>query len=98
MSIPPRLTESEVAERLPTVPEWGVVNGALHRVFAFADFIGAMRFVNQVAVAAEKAAHHPDMNIRYNKVTLGFTTHDSGGLTALDFDGARSADGFLSVE
>ena len=92
----PRLTESEVAELLPTVPEWRVIGGVLTRRFAFADFAGAMRFVNRVAGAAEAADHHPDMNIRYNKVTLGFTTHDSGGLTALDFDGARSADGFLS--
>ena len=51
-----------------------------------------MKFVNAVAKAAEKACHHPDIDIRWNKVTLALTTHDAGGLTEKDFDLARKFD------
>ncbi|MBC8138839.1 MAG: 4a-hydroxytetrahydrobiopterin dehydratase, partial [Fibrella sp.] len=62
------------------------------RTFSFADFVAAMRFVNSVADAAEEANHHPDIDIRYDKVTLGLVTHDAGGITKNDFALAGKAD------
>jgi 4a-hydroxytetrahydrobiopterin dehydratase len=88
-----KLSTTEIATRLGTVPSWQVFEGSeLVRLFHFADFRAAMRFVNLVADAAEAAGHHPDIDIRYNKVRLGLVTHDAGGLTAKDFDLAVAAD------
>ena len=81
----PRLTDEEIAGHLAAVPEWAREGGAMARTFAFGSFRRAMGFAAQVADAAEDADHHPDMDIRYRKVTLRLTTHDSGGLTARDF-------------
>ena len=61
------------------------------RQFQFADFLGSIAFVNSVAQVAEAAGHHPDIDIRYNKVRLALTTHDAGGITAKDFDLAAKA-------
>jgi 4a-hydroxytetrahydrobiopterin dehydratase len=67
-------------------------NGELTRTFTFADFRAALGFVNRVGELAEAAGHHPDIDIRYNKVRLGLVTHDSGGITAKDFDLAGKID------
>jgi len=64
----------------------------IHRTYQFKDFPAAMKFVNAVARAAEKAWHHPDIDIRWNKVTLALTTHDAGGLTEKDFSLAAKFD------
>jgi 4a-hydroxytetrahydrobiopterin dehydratase len=79
-----RLTDAEVQERLARLPGWKLEGAAIQRVYQFKDFLGAMAFVNQLAELAEAAGHHPDIDIRYNKVTLGLTTHDAGGLTEND--------------
>jgi 4a-hydroxytetrahydrobiopterin dehydratase len=89
------LTAQEVASRLNAVPEWKIEEGMLTRTFVFMDFVAALIFVNRVAECAEKAAHHPDIDIRYNHVRLGLATHDAGGLTAKDFDFAVVADGLI---
>jgi 4a-hydroxytetrahydrobiopterin dehydratase len=86
------LSGPEVAVRLAGVPQWRAVGASIMRIFEFTDFPAAMRFVNRVADAAERAWHHPDMDIRWNKVALTLTTHDSGGLTAKDFDLAAEFD------
>ena len=62
------------------------------RLFQFKDFPAAIQFVNRLADLAEKAFHHPDIDIRWNKVSLFLTTHDSGGLTRKDFDLAGKID------
>ncbi len=82
----PALTPDEAARRMPTVPGWRLEGDALRRTFAFADFRAAIAFVNEVADKAEAADHHPDIDIRYDHVTLTLTTHDEGGLTVQDFD------------
>jgi 4a-hydroxytetrahydrobiopterin dehydratase len=64
----------------------------MRRTFEFADFGEAMGFVTTVALAAESADHHPDIDIRWNKVTLVLSTHSEGTLTGLDADLARAAD------
>ena len=87
----PPLSEKDISTRLGAVPSWQIERGELVRRFQFADFRAAMAFVNKVADAAESAQHHPDIDIRYNKVRLALVTHDAGGLTAKDFDLAAEA-------
>ena len=65
---------------------------SLQRTFAFADFLAAMAFVESIAAAAEAQGHHPDILIRYSKVTLTLSTHEAGGLTNKDFALAASID------
>jgi 4a-hydroxytetrahydrobiopterin dehydratase len=80
-----KLTPSEIKSALATVPAWRKTGSAIARTFEFADFLAAIKFVNAAARAAEKANHHPDIDIRWNKVTLTLSTHDAGGLTSKDF-------------
>lgn len=76
---------------MSSVLGWSRNGDLIERTFVFPDFIASMRFVNQMAAEAERTQHHPDILIKYNKVTLGYSTHDAGGLTLKDFDGAISA-------
>jgi 4a-hydroxytetrahydrobiopterin dehydratase len=85
------LSQAEIETRLGAVPGWKVESGELTRTFQFKDFRAAMAFVNKLADAAETAGHHPDIDIRYNKVRLALVTHDAGGITANDFDLASKA-------
>jgi 4a-hydroxytetrahydrobiopterin dehydratase len=86
----PALAQAEAAARLSSLPGWQILGGELTRTFAYADFRAALAFVNKVGDLAEEAGHHPDIDIRYNKVRLGLVTHDAGGLTGKDFDLAGS--------
>ncbi len=79
-----RLTESEIESGMARLPGWQRRGSEITRTFAFADFKGSMAFVNRVAGLADAADHHPDIDIRYSKVTLTLTTHDASGLTARD--------------
>jgi 4a-hydroxytetrahydrobiopterin dehydratase len=88
----PILTASEVQDRLRGLPRWRHENGEIVRDAVFPDFVSAMNFVNAVAEQAELAGHHPDIDIRYNKVRLALVSHDAGGLTPRDFDLAASID------
>lgn len=87
------LSPMEIRAALPAIPEWRRRGRTVSRTFRFEDFVSAMRFVNAVARLAEQAQHHPDIDIRWNEVTLALTTHDAGGLTQRDFDLARQCDG-----
>jgi len=86
------LTDHEINSRLVTVPDWQIESGELVRTFLFKDFRASLAFVNKVGDLAEAAGHHPDIDIRYNKVRLALVTHDAGGITQKDFDLAASAD------
>jgi 4a-hydroxytetrahydrobiopterin dehydratase len=88
----PPLSPSEINSRLSSVPDWQIESGELVRTFLFRDFRASLAFVNQVGELAEKAGHHPDIDIRYNKVRLALVTHDAGGISQKDFDLAREAD------
>jgi 4a-hydroxytetrahydrobiopterin dehydratase len=79
------LNESQILERLARLPGWQRRGSEITRTWSFADFKGSMAFVGRVAELAEAANHHPDIDIRYSKVTLTLTTHDAYGLTARDF-------------
>ena len=65
---------------------WQIESGELTKTFNFKDFLSAIDFVNQIAKIAEDAGHHPDIDIRYNKVRIALMTHDAGGLTEKDFE------------
>jgi 4a-hydroxytetrahydrobiopterin dehydratase len=86
------LSAEILQERLRSLPEWKLEGKEIVRRFEFPDFLAAMRFVNQVAEKAEKAGHHPDIDIRYNKVKLALISHDKGGLTERDVKMAREID------
>lgn len=86
------LTGPKLSARLASLPDWRVENGELVRTFACKDFLAALGFVNRVGERAEKAGHHPDIDIRYNRVRLALVTHDAGGLTEKDFALAGEAD------
>lgn len=87
-----RLTQAQVDAELAGLPAWNESGGAIQRTFTFAGFVEAMRFVNLLAAHAERVQHHPDMLVRYNKVTVSVSTHDAGGITAKDFALAHRAD------
>jgi 4a-hydroxytetrahydrobiopterin dehydratase len=87
-----RLDESGVAAALERTPGWERSGSEIRRTYRFRDFREALAFVNRVGDLAERAGHHPDIDIRYNTVTLALTTHDAGGLTSKDFDLARTID------
>ena len=88
----PTLSQAEIASRLTARPDWRIEHGELVRTFQFKTFPDAMVFVNKVAGMAEEANHHPDIDIRYNKVRLALVSHDAGGLTTKDFAIAAGAD------
>jgi len=87
-----KLNASEIKSALADTADWAKKGSAITRTFEFDDFAGAMKFVNSVAKLAEKANHHPDIDIRWNKVTLSLSTHDEGGLTSKDFELAKKID------
>lgn len=78
------LTDAEIQKALDSLEGWQQNGTAIQRVFRFPDFKMAMVFVNKVADAAEKANHHPDIDIRYNTVTMALVSHDAGGVTPRD--------------
>jgi len=88
----PTFSKSELRLQLERVPHWRLRRQVISRTYEFPDFAAALRFVNSIGRAAEKANHHPDIDIRWNKVTLALTTHDHGGLTLRDFDLAARCD------
>jgi 4a-hydroxytetrahydrobiopterin dehydratase len=87
----PPFSDAEISSRLKSLPDWKIESGELTRVFAFKDFLGSLDFVNKVGDLAEQAGHHPDIDIRYNRVRLALVTHDAGGVTTKDFDLAAAA-------
>jgi 4a-hydroxytetrahydrobiopterin dehydratase len=87
-----KLNAAKIKSALKSVPEWKKNGATILRTRQFKDFPAAIKFVNAVARLAEKAWHHPDIDIRWNKVTLTLTTHDVGGLSEEDFRLARQFD------
>jgi 4a-hydroxytetrahydrobiopterin dehydratase len=84
--------EAALERELAAVPAWQRQGQTISRTYEFADFAAAMQFVNAVAALAEAAQHHPDIDVRWNRVTLALTTHDAGGLTMKDVALARECD------
>ena len=78
------LNDAQIKQALPELAGWKQNGNAIEKNFEFADFKAAMAFVNKMADLAEQANHHPDIDIRYNKVKLSLVSHDSGGVTDRD--------------
>jgi 4a-hydroxytetrahydrobiopterin dehydratase len=77
--------------------DWQEQDNALVRVFEFESFPAAIAFVDRLAEAAESADHHPDIDIRYRKVTVRWTTHSAGAITAKDREMAELTSTFASA-
>jgi 4a-hydroxytetrahydrobiopterin dehydratase len=87
------LSDITIQRELGSLPGWARRGDVLTRLYSFRNFAESMAFVNRVADAAEAANHHPDIDIRYSKVTLTLSTHDAGGITQNDIDLAKAIDG-----
>ena len=85
-----RLTDDQVSERLGAVSGWSRVDDSITKTFEAPLFLEGIAFVQSVAEIAESRDHHPDIDIRYTRVTLTLSTHDMGGLTGLDFEVAEA--------
>jgi len=86
------LSSSDIKTEMKRIPEWEHEKKEIERTFEFDDFTQAIDFVNAVAEIAEEDEHHPDIDVRYNKVRLVLSTHSKGGLTERDFDLAEKID------
>jgi 4a-hydroxytetrahydrobiopterin dehydratase len=90
------LTETDIAQRLQSLPNWTRDGKNLKYTHEFKNFVEAVSFVNCLISPSEKAGHHPDIFISYNRVTISLTTHDAGGLTAQDFELAETISKLVS--
>ena len=86
------LSDIALQRELGGLPGWSRRGDVLTRTYQFRNFAESMDFVNRVADAAESADHHPDIDIRYSKVTLVLSTHSAGGITQKDLDLAKAID------
>jgi 4a-hydroxytetrahydrobiopterin dehydratase len=86
------LSNDEIDRSLTSLPNWERVGAEITRTVSFPDFLAGIRFVTRVAELAEKADHHPDIDIRYRTIRFTLSTHDEGGLTQKDIDMARQID------
>jgi len=89
------IEEDDLSSALKKCPEWELEKQSITRTVEFEEFMDAIDFVNDLAEIAEEAQHHPDITIRYTKVTLKLTTHDAGGLTELDIELAQRIDNLV---
>lgn len=90
--MPERLSPEQIQARLRALKGWELKESQIEKLFKCGDFRGAIRFVGQVADLAEAADHHPDVYIRFHRVTLILTTHSAKGLTENDFNLAEQID------
>lgn len=88
-----RLTDAQIATELAATPGWSRSGDALTRTFQFADFVTAFGFMASAALIAERMNHHPDWSNVYRTVNVTLSTHDAGGITALDVELARGMNG-----
>lgn len=87
-----KLTDDDIQTRLALLPDWAYTDDALIRTYVCASFPDAIAFVTRLAFDAEAADHHPDLLIRYSRVTVSWSTHSAGGVTEKDFAGVRQSD------
>lgn len=88
----PLLSDDEIRSALESLPGWTRQGDSLVKQFAFDGFPAAVAFVSRLVPGAEDADHHPDLTINYRRVTVAYSTHSRGGITAKDVVGARMAD------
>jgi 4a-hydroxytetrahydrobiopterin dehydratase len=88
----PLLSDIEIQRELGTLSGWSRKGDGITRTFAFDGFPAALAFAQKLVPIAEGMNHHPDIDIRYNKVTIRLSTHDKGGITEKDIAQARAID------
>jgi len=86
------LSRDDINAALRDLPGWRLDHGAIVKEFTFPGFPEAVAFVNRLVPGSEAADHHPDLAVSYRRVTVTFSTHSDGGVTAKDIAGARLAD------
>lgn len=89
------LSNAEIDDALSSLPEWSLDGSSITRTVELPTFPTAIQFVSRVATAAEAAGHHPDIDIRWRKLTFTLSTHSEGGLTSKDVDLAREIEKLL---
>lgn len=89
------LSNAEIDDALSSLPEWSLDGSSITRTVELPTFPAAIQFVSRVATAAEAAGHHPDIDIRWRKLTFTLSTHSEGGLTSKDVDLAREIEKLL---
>ncbi len=92
-----KLSSEDIQINLKSIPDWSLQDGEIVRTFAFQSFVQSLQFVNRVGELAESAGHHPDIDVRYDKVRLALVSHDAGGLTDKDFSLASGCDKIYST-
>jgi 4a-hydroxytetrahydrobiopterin dehydratase len=92
-----KMDDAQIILAMSSLRDWQRAGTVISRTYQFKDFPAALQFVNSVGDLAEQAQHHPDIDIRWNKVTLALTTHDAGGLTEKDFALAKQCDALAPV-
>jgi 4a-hydroxytetrahydrobiopterin dehydratase len=90
--MPERLSDIAIQRELGNLPGWSRRGEVITKTFQFRDFLTGIDFVSAVAKAADAADHHPDIDIRYTKVTCSLSTHSAGGITQKDLEMARKID------
>ena len=88
----PKLTTSQIENQISDLSGWTVQDEKLHKQYQFNSFVEAFGFMSSVALVAESMNHHPNWSNVYNRVTIDLNTHDSGGISSLDFEFAKRAD------
>lgn len=96
MSRPARLDDITIANKLRSLAGWSRSGDSITRTFTFSGFPGAVNFITRLVEPAEELEHHPDVDLRYNKVIITLSTHDQDGLTELDFRLAGLVDGAVA--
>ncbi|MDA1082558.1 MAG: 4a-hydroxytetrahydrobiopterin dehydratase [Gemmatimonadetes bacterium] len=89
---PSKLGDAEIEYSMTAIKGWTRAGNSITKTFAFAKFLDGIAWIGKVAAAAERMDHHPDLDIRYTKVTATLSTHSAGGLTRSDFDLAKEMD------
>lgn len=88
----PLLDDSQIRSRLDDLPGWTREGDTIRKTYTLDSFPAAIAFVNGIAEVAQRADHHPDIDIRFDRVACTLSTHSEGGLTGKDFDLARQID------
>ena len=92
------LSDDEIRTALEALPGWERVEDTITRQYRLDGFAGAIAFVVRLSYAAEAANHHPDLDIRYDKVRVTLSTHSEGGVTAKDLDLATAIERFAPAQ
>lgn len=93
----PKLTDTDIAARLPALPQWQLRDGKLYRHLKFANFVQAFGCMARIALLAEKQDHHPEWFNVYGTLEIWLTTHDAGGISERDFRLAAAIDSVVQL-